>query len=435
MVVGAQWGDEGKGKLIHFLAARAHVVVRWSAGNNAGHSVVTSQGQKLVISSLPVGVLTNRIVSIIGPGCLVNLNALTQELKILRQAGYRVSNLLISERAHLILPYHLALDVAREKNRSMLTIGTTNKGIGPCCEDRASRTGIRIGELKHWSSFLAKLKRNTTLKNQVLTHIYQVPPVNLTHQIDEIKTAFSSVQHKIVNVVDYFNQLPVWHQQHMIVLCEGAQGALLDLDFGTYPYVTSSRPLAPLATVGSGLNGTGQVIKIGVVKAYNSRVGRGSFPTEIKMVNIADHLVSRGGEFGAVTGRKRRVGWLDLVALRHSCWINGYHVLAIMLLDVLDELAELKLCTAYTMQHKQINYFPADETQLMVCVPHYVTIPGWKTSIRHVKTWSGLPTAAKNYLNRISDYVRIPIAVVSVGPQPEQTILLPAYHQTVINRS
>lgn len=421
VVVGTQWGDEGKGKIVDLLTDSAHAVVRFQGGNNAGHTLVVS-GEKFIVHLIPSGILHPKKKSYIGNGVVVDPDVLIREIEGLRARGVKISpaNLLLSEKAHLIMPYHAALDIARENKKGRSKIGTTGRGIGPCYEDKAARVGIRAVDLLDRKGFLKKLRENLEVKNFLLEKYYGAEPVSSQKVARRASFWAEFLAPFITNVVDLVNQAG---QKGQNLLFEGAQGTHLDIDHGTYPYVTSSNPVAGTVCAGAGLPPKSVTSVVGLVKAYTTRVGGGPFPTELKE-KVGKHLRDRGVEFGSTTGRPRRCGWLDMVVLNESIKLSGIDNLAITKLDVLTGLDKINICTGYTLNGKKIKNIPADLAKFEKCKPVYLTMPGWKEDISQARKLKDLPKAAQNYLEKISQLTGVTLGLVSVGPERNETILL-----------
>jgi adenylosuccinate synthase len=417
-VVGTQWGDEGKGKIVDVLAKEADIVARFQGGPNAGHTVVYD-GQKFILHIIPSGILHPEKRCIIGDGVVVDPGGLLEEIEGLTDRGIEVEGrLFLSDHAHLIMPYHKAIDAESEKALGKKGIGTTKRGIGPTYSDQASRISIRFCDLMDEEIFREKLERNLKEKNFLLEHYYGADPFDS----EEIVTTFKKYREKFSHyVTDTRAILKVAFKRSEKILFEGAQGTLLDINHGTYPFVTSSA-----TTVGGVCSGLGVPPKmihtvLGVVKAYTTRVGGGPFPTEIHG-DTCEQIRQNGSEFGSTTGRPRRCGWLDFVALRHSVWINGIDHLAITRLDVLDGLEELKICTAYRLKGEMlVDTFPHTEV-LDRCEPVYETLPGWKTKTEGTRKYEDLPQEAKDYVTLISDTLKASLAIISTGESRDSTI-------------
>jgi adenylosuccinate synthase len=411
VIVGAQWGDEGKGKIVDLLTRDADVVVRFQGGNNAGHTVITAQG-KFIFHLLPSGILHPNVTCVIGDGVVVDLEVLMNEINILIAKGiFKPKNLLISKNAHLIMPYHKRLDITRERLRGKMKIGTTGRGIGPAYEDKAARCGIKCGDLLNESDFRNKLKQNLLEKNHYMK--------NVLHQegfeIHEIYHNYMAIGGRIAtHITDTSLFLSKAMAKKKRILFEGAQGTLLDLDHGTYPYVTSSNTVAGEAAVGSGIGPTRLDRVIGITKAYATRVGSGPFPTELDGKE-AERLREQGGEYGATTGRPRRCGWFDAVAVRYSARINGLDGLVITKLDVLDNLKKIKVCTGYKLNGKLIKDFPANASGLEGCKPIYKTLAGWCAPTGKIKSFAKLPANAKAYIRTLEKLTGVKAYMISVG--------------------
>lgn len=419
IIVGTQWGDEGKGKVIDLLARDADMVVRYQGGNNAGHTVVI-KGEKFILHLIPSGIFYPNVLCVIGNGVVIDPAVLIGELEVLRSKGYSAENLRISSQAHVIFPYHKDIDRAQEQKREAGRIGTTCRGIGPCYVDKFNRRGIRICDLYNEKVFKGKLEWNISEKSFLLNNFYNY---KVNYSVDEIFNEYMGYAHSIKNyVIDesttIINDAIAKKKK---ILLEGAQGTMLDVDHGTYPYVTCSNPVAGGACVGAGF-GPQRVDEIlGVVKAYVTRVGGGPFPTEI-LGPIADKLRQRGGEYGATTGRPRRCGWFDGVVMRHAVKINGLSKVVVTKLDVLDELEKINICTAYELGGERITDFPTDIYRLEKCKPIYEELPGWQEDITKVKDYKHLPANAKKYLDKIAEIANLKIALVGVGAERGEVI-------------
>jgi len=416
IVIGAQWGDEGKGKIANLLAQDADVVVRYQGGNNAGHTIVIDT-EVFALSLVPSGVIYPNVVPVIGNGCVVDPKVLLEEMNALRQRNIDPSGLKISGNAHLIMPYHRKLDAVRERFLGKNQIGTTKRGIGPAYLDKFSRDGIRIQDLYDPRIFKDKLESTLREKNQVLTKIYNQLPFDAS----EIAAEYLEYAERLSDhVAD--TSLLVWEaiRDGKNVVFEGAQGTLLDIDHGTYPFVTSSNPTAGGALTGVGV-GPGEIDAVlGIAKAYISRVGSGPFPTELDD-DAGAAMVEVGGEFGTVTGRRRRCGWLDGVALRYSVRVSGITELALMKLDVLSEFAMIRVATAYRSGGTVYSDFPRQQRVLYECEPVYEDHAGWQTDIAGVRSFEDLPEAARAYVRRVEELAGVPVKIVSVGPERAAT--------------
>jgi len=421
VVIGTQWGDEGKGKIVDLLTEQASIVVRFQGGNNAGHTLVV-KGEKFIVHLIPSGILHKKKMSFIGNGVVVDPEVLISEIEQIQKRGIPVSpkNLALSEKAHLIMPYHRLLDIARETKMGKQKIGTTCRGIGPCYEDKVARRGIRVVDLLDRKTFLAKLRTNLDEKNFMLEQYYGVQPLRRAKIAREAAGWAEYLGPFIKNVAGLIGQAA---DKGRHILFEGAQGTHLDIDHGSYPYVTSSNPVSGTVCAGAGLAPNRIDAVIGLVKSYTTRVGGGPFPSELKD-KAGRHLRNRGQEFGSTTGRPRRCGWLDTVVLKESMRLNGVDYLAITKLDVLTGLDELRICVAYELDGRSIRYIPADLAAYYRCRPVYETLPGWKQDISQARDFSDLPPATRRYLNRISKLTGAPLGIVSVGPDREQTIIL-----------
>jgi adenylosuccinate synthase len=419
VVVGAQWGDEGKGKIIDLLAKSTDVVVRFQGGNNAGHTLVVN-GEQFVFHLIPSGILHKGKRCVIGSGVVVDPQVLIEEIDSLKAKGYLQddSQFLLSEEAHLIFPYHKRMDKGRERIRSG-EIGTTGRGIGPAYEDRASRDGIRVIDLVEEEVFRRKLEETLTQKNYYLTHILQEEEVELEPLYQEYMRYGERLRTYITNTSLFLAQQI---KEGKRVLFEGAQGSLLDVDHGTYPYVTSSSTVAGNASSGSGIGPTQIDFVLGITKAYTTRVGGGPFPTELADA-IGAMLREKGGEYGATTGRPRRCGWFDAVVVRHAVRVNGLGGLAVTKLDTLTGLKTIKVCTAYRLGKDTITEFPASAERVARCQPLYEEYEGWTEDISGIRELSQLPPAAQRYLEQIERLTQTPIHIVSVGAQRDQTII------------
>ncbi|MCF7874956.1 MAG: adenylosuccinate synthase [Candidatus Omnitrophica bacterium] len=413
VLVGLQWGDEGKGKIIDYLCRDADVVVRFQGGNNAGHTVITNQ-KKFVFHLIPSGILHKNKICVIGQGVVVDPEILLKEIENLKKVGIPVSkkNLKISNFCHIIMPYHRIIDSLREQKR-VEKIGTTKRGIGPCYKDRVSRCGIRMGDFIDPKAFAFKLKDNLREKNPIFKEAYGQKGFRFNSVYNKYKKLAKKIEPFVCDVTDYF-----YKRQDKKFLFEGAQGTFLDIDAGTYPFVTSSSVVASNALLGSGLAFINIKKRFGVAKAYTTRVGEGPFPTELK-AEVLDYLQDEGGEFGATTGRPRRCGWLDLVLLKRAIKVNSINSLIITKLDVLGNLGKIKVCIKYKKSEKIIKNFPYSLENLK---PVYKEFRGWNKDISKVKSFSKLPKAAKTYLNFIEKYLGIPINFISVGKDREEIL-------------
>lgn len=417
-IVGAQWGDEGKGKITDLLAERADVVIRFGGGANAGHTVVNRYGE-FKLHAVPCGIFNPDCIALIGTGCVLDLDFLPSELEHLSAAGVSYEGLRISSRAHLVMPYHLVLDRLEEESRGSGTIGTTLRGVGPTYVDKAHRAGIRAGDLLEPSSLREKLRAILDEKNHILATRYNSEPLSFDavwERTEEWRDTFGPY---IVDQVELVGDALDLGRE---ILLEGQLGALRDIDWGTYPYVTSSTTIAGGGAVGGGIPPMAIERVTGVVKAYTTAVGRGPFPTELHD-DVGRRLQSEGKEVGATTGRTRRVGWFDAVAARYARRLNGFTDVAITKVDVLDSFESLKICTAYEIDGNRVNTVPST-AQLERAVPIYEDLPGWKRSTSEVRELASLPDAARAYIARIEELVGAPASFVSVGPEREQTVAL-----------
>lgn len=419
VVIGAQWGDEGKGKVTDFLARDAGIVVRYQGGNNAGHTVV-ADGQEYKLHLIPSGILYPEKLCLIGNGVVLDPGVFLGEVDGLQARGVSTANLKISPRAHVIMPYHCRLDACDEESRGVNKIGTTGRGIGPAYADKASRVGIRMADLVDPESLAERLKIALDQKNTLLTRVYGAQGF----EFDEIYVTYKKYGERLAGfVADVSIMIDQAIGEGTNVLFEGAQGTLLDIDHGTYPYVTSSHPVAAAACLGSGVGPTRINKVIGVAKAYITRVGEGPFPTELKD-GTGEYMREKGHEFGTTTGRPRRCGWFDTVIARYAARINGLDYLAITKLDVLNGLDRILICTGYRYEGQTIKEFPPTLKALSLCQPVYEEMPGWTEDISSARKFEELPVNARNYLNRISELSGVPIALVGVGPGRDQTLVI-----------
>ncbi|MBS3754736.1 MAG: adenylosuccinate synthase [Desulfobacterales bacterium] len=419
VIVGTQWGDEGKGKIVDLLAEYSDYVVRFQGGNNAGHTMVVN-GEQFISHLVPSGIIQGK-TCVIGNGMVVDPEVLITEIDYLADKGVDVSSqrLKISEKAHVIMPYHKALDHAREAANCKKQIGTTGRGIGPCYEDKAARRGIRFVDLLD-SGFEDNVRAVAEEKNFYLTRFYECEPID----VEDMITRFRAYRDRLA---PYVSDISVIIDEVLRadkrVLFEGAQGTHLDIDHGTYPYVTSSNTVSGNACCGSGV-GPRKIDKVtGIVKAYTTRVGKGPFPTEL-FDDTGNFIQEKGAEFGATTGRRRRCGWIDTVMLRNAARLNSLTGFAVTKLDVLGEMEELKICTGYQYRGKQVYHFPTSLNVLAECEPVYETLPGWSQDLSGVRSYADLPENTRSYLKRIEDLTETPIEIISVGPGRNQTIML-----------
>ena len=420
VIVGTQWGDEGKGKIVDLLAEYADMVVRFQGGNNAGHTMVV-EGEQFISHLVPSGILQKK-TCLIGNGVVVDPSVLLEELDKLNNKGIDVGpNLLkISEKAHVIMPYHKQIDLAREIMKGDQKIGTTGRGIGPCYEDKASRRGIRFVELIDADVFKETVHAVLEEKNFYLKHFLSAEPLDPKPIVHQYQGYAERLAPHVVNISIVLNQALKAGKQ---ILFEGAQGTHLDIDHGTYPFVTSSNTVSGNACCGAGIGPKEITGVIGIVKAYTTRVGRGPFPTEL-FDEIGDTIQKKGAEFGATTGRKRRCGWLDIVLLRNAARLNGLTGLVITKLDVLDGLESLKICTGYEYNGETLDDFPANLKTLEACKPVFETFPGWSEDISDIRKLDDLPKNARHYLDRVEELLETSIDIVSVGPGRDETIIV-----------
>lgn len=428
VIVGTQWGDEGKGKIVDLLTDRVSAVVRFQGGHNAGHTLVID-GEKTVLHLIPSGILREEVICMIGNGVVLAPDALEKEVTQLENGGVPVRNrLVISEACPLILDYHVAIDQAREARRGKKAIGTTGRGIGPAYEDKVARRGLRAGDFKNMAEFKDKLKETLDYHNFMLANYYHQPTV-------DFDALWSKCEHYHDLIIPLLGDIPnlihELNQQGCNIMFEGAQGTLLDIDQGTYPYVTSSTTTAGGAAAGSGVGPCQLDYVLGITKAYATRVGGGPFPTELPYDvatgegdPIGKYLGEKGHEFGATTGRQRRCGWFDAVALRRSAQLNGLSGMCLTKLDVLDGLSEVKVCVAYDYEGERRVLPPSSAEDYARCKPIYETLPGWQETTEGVKSWEALPQAAKDYIAFIEAQVGVPVAILSTGPDRAETLIL-----------
>jgi len=416
VVVGTQWGDEGKGKITDFLSENAEVIARYQGGNNAGHTIKFN-GETYKLHLIPSGIFYSDKISVIGNGMVVDPKALITELKYLHDRGVTTDNLRISNRAHVILPYHLKLDEVEENSKGDNKIGTTKKGIGPAYMDKAARIGIRMADLLDKEAFGEKLARNLEEKNRLLERIYETDGFKIEDILDEYYEYGQQIKHYVCDTSVVLNDAL---DEGRRVLFEGAQGVMLDIDQGTYPFVTSSNPVAGGVTIGSGVGPSKIKHVVGVSKAYTTRVGDGPFPTELDN-EIGHQIREVGREYGTTTGRPRRVGWFDSVVVRHARRVSGITDLSLNSIDVLTGIETLKICVAYNHKGTIMEEFPASLKTLADCEPVYEELPGWTEDITGCKSLSELPANARHYLERVSQLTGIPLSIFSVGPDRTQT--------------
>lgn len=416
VVVGTQWGDEGKGKITDYLAQNAEVVARYQGGNNAGHTI-KFDGVTYKLHLIPSGIFFDEKLCVLGNGMVIDPKAFLEEVAYLHEHRISTDNLRISNRAHIILPYHIKLDILQEEEKGANKIGTTKKGIGPAYMDKAARIGIRVADLLDKETFREKLEQNLAEKNRLFEKVYEVEPL----QVEDILEEYYAYGQQMANYIcDTSVVLNHALDEGRRVLFEGAQGVMLDIDQGTYPFVTSSSPIAGGVTIGSGVGPTKIKHVVGVSKAYTTRVGDGPFPTELHD-EIGHTIREVGREYGTTTGRARRVGWFDSVVVRHAKRVSGITDLSLNCLDVLTGIETLKICVAYKLKGKIIEEFPASLKELAECEPVYEEMPGWKEDITNVKSLHELPIQALHYLERISQLTQIPLSIFSVGPDRSQT--------------
>ncbi|MGJ8673239.1 adenylosuccinate synthase [Rubritalea sp.] len=419
IICGLQWGDEGKGKIVDYLTESADLVARGQGGNNAGHTVIAN-GKKYILHLVPSGILWGSKICVIGNGVVMDPVGLCKEITTLEEQGIPVSpeQLLISDRAHVVLPYHRELDAAREAALGENKIGTTKRGIGPTYADKANRIGLRLADFINEETARKLIDIRLEEANDTLSR-YGLPTFTTDQVLDEVRPAIARLLPHVTNVIPTLHK--AW-KENKTILFEGAQGSLLDIDFGTYPFLTSSNTTAGGACTGSGLPPTAIDRVIGVCKAYTTRVGSGAMPTENE--EITNYFHSKGMEFGATTGRPRRCGWLDTVLLRMAVMVNGVTDLAVTILDGLDEKETLKICIAYEIDGERHEFPPACRDAWDKAIPIYEELPGWQTDTTCARSWDDIPENAKNYLNRLSELVGAPVSFIGNGPEREQTIIV-----------
>ncbi len=421
VVLGTQWGDEGKGKIVDLLTERAKYVIRYQGGHNAGHTLVIN-GEKTVLHLIPSGILRSNVISIIGNGVVLSPEALMKEMKGLEERGVPVrERLLISEACPLILQYHVAMDKAREQARGDKAIGTTGRGIGPAYEDKVARRGLRVGDLFNKQNFALKLKEIVEYYNFQLVQYYKVEPVDYDTILQETLAVADTLTSMVVDVSDLLDSA---RKRGDLMMFEGAQGTLLDIDHGTFPYVTSSNTTAGGVATGSGMGPRHVDYVLGIVKAYSTRVGAGPFPTEL-FDDVGEYLGKKGNEFGATTGRRRRTGWLDAVAVRRAVQINSLSGFCLTKLDVLDGLETIKICTAYRLPDgSEVQTTPLAAENWEGLEPIYESMPGWSENTFGAKSIEQLPQAALNYIRRIEEITGVPVDIISTGPDRSETMIL-----------
>ncbi|WP_027415051.1 adenylosuccinate synthase [Aneurinibacillus terranovensis] len=416
VVVGSQWGDEGKGKVTDFLAEKAEVVARYQGGNNAGHTIVLD-GVRYKLNTIPSGIFYKDKICVIGNGMVVNPKALVDELDYLHSYNVAADNLRISDRCHVIMPYHLKLDGIEESTKGANKIGTTLKGIGPAYMDKAARIGIRMADLMDKAEFEKKLRRNLEEKNRLFEKVYETEGFKAEDILEEYLGYAERLRQYVTDTSVVLNDAIDSGRR---VLFEGAQGVMLDIDQGTYPFVTSSNPVAGGVCIGSGVGPTKIRHVVGVAKSYTTRVGDGPFPTELHD-EIGHHIRETGKEYGTVTGRPRRVGWFDSVVVRHARRVSGITALSLNSLDVLTGIETIKICAAYRFKGEVLEHYPANLNVLAECEPIYEELPGWKEDITGVRSLDELPENARHYVERVTQLTGIPLSMFSVGPEREQT--------------
>ncbi|MGE7919334.1 adenylosuccinate synthase [Viridibacillus sp. NPDC093762] len=419
VVVGTQWGDEGKGKITDFLSKKAEAIARYAGGDNAGHTI-KFDGETYKLHLIPSGIFYQDKISVIGNGLVVNPKSIVTELKGLQERGVSTENLRISNRAHVILPYHIKQDIVDEESRGDNKIGTTAKGIGPCYQDKVARIGIRMADLLDREVFEQKLRENLALKNRLFEKFYETEGLNFEDIFEEYYGYGQEIAKYVTDTSKILNDVL---DEGGRVLFEGAQGVMLDVDQGTYPYVTSSNPVAGGVAIGAGVGPSREMRVIGVCKAYTSRVGDGPFPTEL-FDEVGNQIREVGREYGTTTGRPRRVGWFDSVVVRHSRRVSGITDLSLNSIDVLSGLETVKICTAYKYKGQTITEYPANLHIIEQCEPVYEELPGWAEDITGCRTLEELPVNARRYVERVSELAGIQIATFSVGPDRDQTNVL-----------
>jgi len=420
VVIGTQWGDEGKGKIVDLLTERAAAVARFQGGHNAGHTVVID-GKKTILHLIPSGILRGQVQCVIGNGVVVSPTALLEEIRMLEKSGVTVrDHLHVSDACALILPYHIALDQAREKARGSAAIGTTGRGIGPAYEDKVARRAVRIGDLLHRERFAAKLGEVLDFHNFMLKNYYRTEPIDFQALLDQTLAMAEDIAPMVTDVTEMLYQIQSRGEN---ILFEGAQGTLLDIDHGTYPFVTSSNTTAGGAATGTGVGPLNFNHVLGITKAYTTRVGSGPFPTEL-FDKMGEHLSRRGHEFGATTGRPRRCGWFDAVAIRRAKQLNSLTGLGVTKLDVLDGLETLQICTGYEANGNVRRTPPSGADDFAGYKPVYEELPGWQASTIGIRDYEGLPGNARRYLERIEEIMETPIDMISTGAERDETIIL-----------
>ncbi len=419
VITGTQWGDEGKGKIVDYLASRADTVVRFQGGSNAGHTVAVN-GEEYKLRLLPSGILYKGTNCVIANGVVVDPQCLLEEISAMEKRGIDTSNIKLSNRAHVVMPYHKIFDELGEKAKGVNKIGTTGRGIGPCYIDKDDRIGIRICDLIDREEFAAKLKNILEQKNFILQKVYDHAPLNYEEILSEYQTYAEKISPYVCDTISLLNDEIDAGKK---ILFEGAQATMLDIDYGTYPYVTASHPISGGVGVGAGIAPKKIDKVVGVVKAYCTRVGEGPFPTE-QLNSIGEKLREAGHEFGTVTGRPRRTGWLDSCVVKYAGQLSGIDYMAVTRLDILDSFDEIKMCVAYEIDGKILNEIPASLKILAKVKPIYENFAGWKTDISKIRNYDELPENAKKYLERMAEVTKIKLGMVSVGPNRDQTIVL-----------
>ncbi|CAN5269025.1 adenylosuccinate synthase [soil metagenome] len=419
IIIGAQWGDEGKGKIVDHLSKDADFVVRYQGGANAGHTIIFD-GKKIVLHLIPSGIFNGLATCIIGNGVVIDPLALVNEIDEVEAFGSDLKDrFYISSAAHIILPYHKILDKVKEKSRGKDAIGTTGRGIGPAYVSKVARIGIRMGDLNNEKELARSIRTNVTEINKALRHVHNEPEIDPNEIIDELHSVISRLEPYICNTTHLLHQAIADDKQ---ILLEGAQGSLLDIDHGTYPYVTSSSPTAGGACVGSGIPPSAITNAIGITKAYSTRVGNGPYPTEL-FDDTGDKLRKKGAEFGATTGRPRRCGWLDLVALKYAVNLNGMDQLALTKMDVLDDFETIKVCTHYEINNHKTDVYPVETGSLDTVTPVYKTFKGWLTSCQDASSFDELPEKAREYISFIEEYTSARCSIISTGPGRTETLI------------
>ncbi|WP_425448752.1 adenylosuccinate synthase [Dethiothermospora halolimnae] len=419
VILGAQWGDEGKGKITDYLAEKSDMVVRYQGGDNAGHTVEIGDNQ-YKLHLIPSGIFNKDKICILGNGLVINPKSLLDEIKYLTDRGISTDNLRISDRAHIILPYHIELDRLQEEKKGKNKIGTTVKGIGPCYKDKVERVGLRMCDIFYKETFEERLRENIRNKNEIIEKLYNGKPLDEDNIVKEYMGYLDEIKKYVVDTTALLNDSI---EKGNKILFEGAQGTLLDLDFGTYPYLTSSHPISGGVSIGSGINPLKLDGAIGIVKAYTTRVGRGPFPTELHD-KTGDAIREKGHEFGTTTGRPRRCGWLDGVMLRYSARINGLTSIAVTRLDTLGGFDKLKICTGYELDGKVVKDFPASLETLAKCKPIYEEFDGWKEEdMKDITKYEDLPENAKKYVEKIEEMTGVNVDVASIGPKRSETLI------------